>query len=338
MQSTWMDRRVWQRSPLCILAWPEGDWEIEGSTLSVLRSWKLQVWYEVQIPTQWGRERVGEVGEVREDAWGEDKGILFQDHWRNHSGRTRKGRQDQRRNGEQRRGDQEKDDTRIGLRINLERDEEEVEVEVEEEKKEEKSFTEETRTPRGTYDPNASWRKRELRDLLSLESTGSGLNGKNHDKYEHLIVNFDTGAAVSTVPRDDFEHLSFEKAQTTQYKTASGELLEDHGQVRLYGSDENYTNKTMNARVTDVHRILASGSELCKKNIVTLDSGGGFIVPSNSRAARKIRESILKEEECGVTKLRVERGVYVVDCYWVDHGKTEEMKGQMSGNSRQAKL
>ena len=93
----------------------------------------------------------------------------------------------------------------------------------------------------------------------------------------------------------------------------------------------------MNARVTDVHRILASGSEVCKKIIVTLDSDGGFRVPSDSRAARRIRESIqkiLKEEDCGVTKLRVERGVYVFD-YWVD---PEEMKGHMSGNSRQAKL
>lgn len=170
--------------------------------------------------------------------------------------------------------------------------------------------------------------------MLSLESNGSESKGK----YEHLIVNFDTGAAVSTVPRDEFEHLVFGEAQITQYKTASGELLEDHG-TTLW-QRRNYTNKTMNARVTDVHRILASGSEVCKKNIVTLDSDGGFIVPSNSRAARRIRESIqkiLKEEDCGVTKLRVERGVYVFD-YWVDRGMTEEMKGHMSGNSRQAKL
>ena len=30
----------------------------------------------------------------------------------------------------------------------------------------------------------------------------------------------------------------------------------------------------MTARVTDVHRILASGSEVCKKNLVVLDSNG----------------------------------------------------------------
>ena len=56
-------------------------------------------------------------------------------------------------------------------------------------------------------------------------------------KLTNLIVNFDTGAAVSTVPRDEFEHLAFGEAQIiTQYKTASGELLEDHGQVRLCGT------------------------------------------------------------------------------------------------------
>ena len=54
----------------------------------------------------------------------------------------------------------------------------------------------------------------------------------------------------------------------------------DHGQVQLYGSDANYTDKSLNARVTDVHRILASGSEVCKRNMVILDNQGGNIVPS----------------------------------------------------------
>ena len=44
-----------------------------------------------------------------------------------------------------------------------------------------------------------------------------------------------------------------------------------------------------------------------------------------------------KKKTVVFTKLRVERGVYVFD-YWVDRGMTEEMKGHMSGNSRQAKL
>ena len=41
-----------------------------------------------------------------------------------------------------------------------------------------------------------------------------------------------------------------------------------------------------------------------------------------------------KKKTVVFTKLRVERGVYVF-VYWVD---PEEMKGHMSGNSRQAKL
>ena len=85
------------------------------------------------------------------------------------------------------------------------------------------------------------------RDLLSFGSNGS--DPEIHGLYKHVVVNFDTGAAVSTVG----------EPQNTRYKTASGELFEDHGQVRLYGSDQNYTDKTMNARV---HRIFASGTEV----------------------------------------------------------------------------
>ena len=88
---------------------------------------------------------------------------------------------------------------------------------------------------------------------------------------------FDAGAAVSTVPRKDFEGYISGEPRTTKYKTASGELLEnhDHGQVKLYGTDQDYEDKSMTARVTDVHKILASGSEVCKKNLVVLDSNGG---------------------------------------------------------------
>ena len=191
---------------------------------------------------------------------------------------------------------------------------------------------------------NAPWRegygsgKGRGKDLLSFASIGSEsdnveVNAVGSDGYRHVVVNFDTGAAVSTVPRKEFGQHAVGEPQNTRYKTASGELLEDHGKIKLYGSDENYTNKTMNARITDVHRILASGVEVCKKNFVILGAEGGKMIPNDSKAARKIQayvEKVLQEEDCKSTDLRIERGVYVFD-YWVDQKVTGERNG--NGNS-----
>jgi hypothetical protein len=118
-------------------------------------------------------------------------------------------------------------------------------------------------------------RKRDERELLLFGSTGGEPDIQGFHK--HVVVIFDAGAAVSTVPRKDFEGYISGEPRTTKYKTASGELLEnhDHGQVKLYGTDQDYEDKSMTARVTDVHKILASGSEVCKKNLVVLDSNGG---------------------------------------------------------------
>ena len=55
-----------------------------------------------------------------------------------------------------------------------------------------------------------------------------------------------------------------------------GELPEDRGQVKLYGADGDYNQKITNARVTDAHHILASGSEVCKKHVVFLEADGGY--------------------------------------------------------------
>ena len=216
-------------------------------------------------------------------------------------------------------------------------DEDYEEVEIEPEyTEEEKPLDDWRRRSEWQKYHNAPWRQNERRnqprDLLSFGSSGS--DPEIHGMYKHVVVNFDTGAAVSTVPRKEFEQYAHGEPQTTKYKTASGELLEDHGQVKLYGTDQDYVDKTMTARVTDVHRILASGSEVCRKNLVVLDSNGGQITPGNSKASQKIQAyvaKVLAEEDCKPTKMRIEKGVYVFD-YWVDQETTGKKVKEKSGN------
>ena len=76
------------------------------------------------------------------------------------------------------------------------------------------------------------------KDLLSFASIGSEsdeaqVNAVGSIGYKHVVVNFDTGAAVSTVPRKEFGQHAVGEPQSTRYKTASGELLEDHGKIKL---------------------------------------------------------------------------------------------------------
>ena len=76
-----------------------------------------------------------------------------------------------------------------------------------------------------------------------------------------------------------------------------------------------YLQVDMNARVTDVHRILARGSEVCKKNVAFLDADGCYLIPESGNAAHRIRKAVkrIREEETEEkpTTLRVEKGVYL---------------------------
>jgi hypothetical protein len=130
---------------------------------------------------------------------------------------------------------------------------------------------------------NAPWRqgqgkdkgyggKRDERELLSFSSTGS-----EPDIQFKGFANMSLSILTRVRQFPQFSEKNFERYVSgephTKYKTASGELLEDHGQVKLYGMDQDYVDKSMTARVANVHRILAS--EVCKKNLVVLDSNGG---------------------------------------------------------------
>ena len=161
------------------------------------------------------------------------------------------------------------------------------------------------------------------------------------------MVNFDTGAAVTAVP------LSLERSgllkgdsnpSDTSYRTASGELLGDRGGVVVEGYDNHGFGRSVEGRLIDVHRMLASGTAVSKKNVVLLDGNSGHIIPKGGKIAQGLRASfqeLLKQypgEAQQLTELYEQKGIFVFDL-WLN-GMAKEFEalgavGQPEGFKRQ---
>lgn len=77
--------------------------------------------------------------------------------------------------------------------------------------------------------------------------------------WTKLVVNFDTGAAITAVPKRLAESGLLKgdrRNSSTSYKTASGELLEDEGGVLVKGYDHHGRGRSVQGRLVNVHRTL----------------------------------------------------------------------------------
>ena len=109
-------------------------------------------------------------------------------------------------------------------------------------------------------------------------------------------VAFDTGAAVTTVPEKLAEYVR-EDGNEQRYRTASGGLITDKGSTCLLGQDERYNHKVIRGRVTEVRQTLASGSAVCKSNMVMLNESGGEIIPKESNIAKHLAKELEKAKK-----------------------------------------
>lgn len=150
----------------------------------------------------------------------------------------------------------------------------------------------------------------------------------NGEKWTKIVVNFDTCAAISAVPRTLAEEGLVQgdcEASSTSYKTASGELLEDEGGVLVNGYDHQGRGRSIRGRLVNVHRTLASGTEVAKKNMVVLSGDGGKIIPRGSKIAIEMDKRLKKlmkqrpEEAEKLTEMYVQKGIYVFDL-WAQNG------------------
>ena len=82
---------------------------------------------------------------------------------------------------------------------------------------------------------------------------------------------YDTGAAVSAIPRD--ANIGTEtEATECSYKTASGDFIPDNGGLCVQGTTEHGYRVTFRGGKSDVHKTLISASEVHNKGHVAASS------------------------------------------------------------------
>lgn len=161
---------------------------------------------------------------------------------------------------------------------------------------------------------------------------------------EWLKCNFDTGAAITAIPKQLAPDGG--KPSEATYKTASGEMIHDYGSVAITGEDEHGQQRRLKGHATDVHKILISASAVHGKGFESwIGNGGGQIMPINHPVTQGLKREF--ERLCklhgteGFVPLYEERGVY--NFYLRTSGKSSavslapvDVGVSSSGNARRA--
>ena len=130
-------------------------------------------------------------------------------------------------------------------------------------------------------------------------------------------MNFDRGAAVTVIPMSYAK--GNEVGSEAKFRTASGAAIQDAGPCVLKGTLRNGQQAQLKGRLAPVHRILASGTEICKHQYAVLDENGGMLIPHNGAMGKELNEFMNKlvrkyrTDKSNATRLTVRRGVYCFD-------------------------
>ena len=127
-----------------------------------------------------------------------------------------------------------------------------------------------------------------------------------------LKINYDTGAAVSGFPEEYAP--SGSAGNGDQYTTATGELVQDRGGLRVVAQDENGRMTRIQGRIAKLRKILCSGSKCAQAGQNGwITNGGGYLIPDNSALSHKIKKLIDAEAAKSnheLIPLYLENGVY----------------------------
>ena len=123
------------------------------------------------------------------------------------------------------------------------------------------------------------------------QSHPSVLGSFGDEEEAWLKINYDTGAAVTGIPEQ--YAIPGAKGNGDKFTTASGELVEDQGGLRIQAVDENGRMARISGRIAKVHKILCSASRCAQagKNGWVTD-GGGYLIPDDSALSHKIKKLI----------------------------------------------
>ena len=130
-----------------------------------------------------------------------------------------------------------------------------------------------------------------------------------------LRCNLDTGAAITVLPKRWVDDSRKEDPNHRGYITASGERIADYGGLKLECTDENSMKRNFGGRISDVHKVLASASQVAKAGqMLWLEADGGYVIPRDGTIGKKLREELARLIDVygDYTLLPVyqERGVY----------------------------
>ena len=127
-----------------------------------------------------------------------------------------------------------------------------------------------------------------------------------------IRMNYDTGAAVTAIPRTYAPEGTSGNGQ--RYRTATGEYTEDCGQMRITGELENGEPRRITGRLAAVHKILVSAGKVAGFGLDGwISTGGGFLIQRSSRLGKRIARMIAHEStkpHHTMTPLYEENGVY----------------------------
>ena len=107
-------------------------------------------------------------------------------------------------------------------------------------------------------------------------------------RFEWVKMNLDTGAAVNTF---SWNFCPDGAGDGRLYRTASVEWIPDGGAWQFQGYDENGLLRSLNGRLTGVHKVLCSAAETaCKgRQDFYLRHDGGYMIPTRSKIGQGMR-------------------------------------------------
>lgn len=160
--------------------------------------------------------------------------------------------------------------------------------------------------------------------VASFDKLEANVNNLTEDVngWQKIEVNLDTGAAVTAIPLELADKLGSERTDSngTSYRTANGEEIQDEGGMTLGVQDNGYNAVKFQGRVTDVHRMLLSGSQAAQSHHIALGKNGGVLIPRGSPAAKEYSNfmtGLRRKYGKKLTDVRVKKGIYLVE-YWVN--------------------